>query len=136
LRTEILVEPGDPLPARRITWLYENLSGQHGSATAIATMKRMMVGDLIPEYRFGYLFRALTTRWFGAPSANQAAPMTPEQWAYEQAIGLRSKLHEEYIDVNAPLLEQFVADCVERGSNVYIFEGQYHPVAYDDTLRL
>jgi hypothetical protein len=126
----------DPLPAKRIPWLYDNLSAQHGSAAAIATMKRMVVGDLLPEYRFGYLFRALTTRWFGAPSANQSVPsMTPEEWAYAQAIGLRSKLHEKYIGINAPLLEQFVADCVARGSNVYIFEGQYHPVAYDDNLR-
>jgi len=125
----------DPLPARRVAWLYENLSAQHGSAAAIATMKRMVVGDLVPEYRFGYLFRALTTRWFGVANANLATPMTPEKWAYEQAIGLRSKLHEKFIGINAPLLEQFVADCVAHGSNVYIIEGQYHPVAYDDNLR-
>jgi len=127
----------DPLPIERVTWLYDNLSAQHGSAVALATVKRMAVGALIPEYRFGYLFRAQTNRWFGSPSANanQAPRLTPEQWAQEQAVGLRSRLYDKYIDVNASLLEQFVADCVANGSKVYILEGQYHPVAYDENLR-
>jgi hypothetical protein len=123
----------DPISLQSVRPLYFELLHFYGSNMALRTVEHMLVGELLPEYKHRYLLRAGVSNWLTLKQHNQNISEKVD-WTHQQAYELRSKLNEEFIDYNIQLLEQYISFCEKRGTHVYVFEGRYNPIAYDDHL--
>jgi hypothetical protein len=95
------------------------------------TMAEMLVGEVFPEYKYRFVFRALLDKalWrmagrVGAAEAGARERASPEQmvrWA-------RESMAPEYAPFNLAFLREFLEHAVAEGVDVVIVEGHYNPL--------
>jgi hypothetical protein len=97
----------------------------------------MAVGEIFPEFRFGFVFRGLVDKGLGRREALQEEspePMLegsdpdPEE-LQQQITGLANRIEPDSLEFNFFFLEEFLDFCADRGIAVMIIEGQYMPAA-------
>jgi len=99
----------------------------------------ILLADFFPEYKYSFVFRALLARATGRNAAmgkKEFKELTPEELLAMHLEGLEN-LKDEAVPLNMGFLEDFVKFCGEKGLQVIIVEGQYHPVAFrGENVRL
>jgi hypothetical protein len=106
------------------------------------SLKEMVAGQLLPEYRYAFLFKGLRDQWM---KKNQAL-QTPSLYDQLKPDALQLQLHatsvigdmeERWIPYNRLFLMKFLTYCRAQGFKVIIVEGHYNPVAFNEkSLRL
>lgn len=102
-------------------------------------LTEMLVGELSPEFKYGFLFRALTEKTFLriARSLGRADKKPPVRSTLQQRIQwLQDSISAEYTPFNMTFLCQFLAHARSYGAQVVIVEGQYNPAASNATTLL
>lgn len=103
------------------------------TSSADGSVAELLAADLLPEFKYGFVLRALTDKWFGAREALAALGEAPPDREAEERIQmdrLRTALREENIPLQLDLLRLFLDDCRKRGFRVILVEGDYNPKGY------
>jgi hypothetical protein len=95
------------------------------------------VGELFPEYKFGFVFRGLVDEGLGARLALQQPDPDGVSVGGEDGSGalkhqiaeLARRIDPAGLDFNFFFLERFLDFCADRDISVVITEGQYRPEA-------
>lgn len=102
----------------------------------------MAVGQVFPEYRFGFVFRGLVRKIQGGDRVEaRAAPgegpveRVPRDVFEREIANLRAGMSPEQIDFNLPFLREFLETCGRWGSRVVIVEGRLAPGVPDEAMR-
>jgi hypothetical protein len=102
-----------------------------------AVLVNLLVGELLPEYKFRFVFQGLWndavargTRGLGQPSA--AAPVTVP--LEERMKKMRQRIHPRYMPFHLAFLTRFLEDLRAAGIQVVIVEGGYNPVAQSQEM--
>ena len=86
-------------------------------------MHAFVFSQLLPEYRYSFVYRALLRQWFGAaPRPAPASQRLPEFSSYYDA---------QWLDYNFSFFRDFMEFCRARGIEVLVAEGQINPTAGD-----
>ena len=103
----------------------------------MAVAAPFFAGQLLPEYRYGFLLRGLVDESLGfalAPApvvrANEETPL----YALPEGEDLLERVSGhglEYLDLKLEILAGFLERMVARGLPVVIVEGQYRPNKFD-----
>lgn len=121
-------------------WLWPWLQRLPRCAGSGRYLADALVGEWLPEYKYGFVFRALFpgSRSGAAADSEAGEPASPQD-ASASARKLRdlmierlihNRWSEDGIRYHLPLVEQFCRYCARRGIRVIIVEGHYHPAAY------
>lgn len=97
----------------------------------------LAVGEVLPEFRFRFIFRGLLDKQFrrvalrlGRREARQKVPSTePERIGW-----LRDSLHPEDVPFNLACLQEFLDIMDRNGIRTVMVEGHYHPVVVNREL--
>jgi hypothetical protein len=81
-----------------------------------------VASQLLPEYRYSFVYRALLRQWFGA------APK-PAATADRRLPEFSSYFDPQWLDYNFMFFREFLAFCEARGIAVLVAEGQINPAA-------
>lgn len=85
------------------------------------TIHAYIFSQLLPEYRYSFVYRAFLRKWFhGAPHPTDDGRQLPQFSNYFEA---------EWLDYNFLFFRQFLAFCQAHHINVMIVEGQINPAA-------
>lgn len=111
-------------PQWRTIWpVYARLRATGLSHAEIApSFQGYLASQVLPEYRYSFVYRALIRQWFGAaprPAAPAGARM-PEFSSY---------FDPQWLEYNFAFLQDFLAFCEQRGIQVLVLEGQINPSA-------
>ncbi len=117
-----------PMAPRQGLYLAGFVSGflKHGYISeAGEELKSLAIGELLPEYKYSYIYKAMTRRLFGHKSSVSAFSDK------EEAIPSFKipELDIKRLDFNLSYVEEFLALCRGEGIEVIILEGTYNPVA-------
>ncbi len=96
----------------------------------------LVVGVILPEYKYGYIFKGLIKKALGMPRS-VAAPLTEAELEeqLQKKIDFLLRTHDESpIETNVRYLRLFLERCRRQGIRVMIIEGQYNPLAYTDKM--
>lgn len=95
-------------------------------------MKEMIAGELLPEYKYSFIFKGYIDQLFNKASVFpvEGNMMSDEERQEYQFSRLASALSEDNLEVNFNYLEKFLNHLDHHGISVIIIEGQYHPKAY------
>lgn len=102
----------------------------------------IMVGELLTEYKFSFIFRGYLDKWTAKRPAlkikSKLDDLNPDANQIADAVSdLVKDLDRKWIPFNAYFLEKFLGYCQDHGIKIIIAEGQYNPSAYTDkTLEL
>jgi hypothetical protein len=97
----------------------------------------MAVGEVFPEFRYGFIFRGLLDKGLGKKVAlrEESPPAMPEEMELEvgaldtKIAAVAGRIKPDSLDFNFFFLEEFIKRCTHRGIEVVIVEGQYMPAA-------
>jgi len=97
----------------------------------------MAVGEVFPEFKYGFVFRGLVDKGLGRKEALQEESLEPALEGVgvdpgelqRQIEGLARRIEPDSLEFNFSFLEEFVEFCAGRGIQVVIIEGQYMPAA-------
>jgi hypothetical protein len=106
--------------------------------TPTGNVMEMLVGEIFPEYKYGFVFRGLAGAVSGERAALQTdlAPELPDEERLRINVAeLTSDLSAENIPLQLSLLQDFLAFCRNEEIGVVIVEGQYHPLADTEENR-
>jgi hypothetical protein len=100
-------------------------------------MVELGLGELLPELKYGFIFRGLVDkqlRRFGRRLGARPPPgqRVPEE---ERIRWLRESLAEEYVEFNLTWLEHFLSTMVGSSIHVVIVEGHYNPRADNEATQ-
>ena len=103
-------------------------SGGRPDADELApNMHAFVFSQLLPEYRYSFVYRALLRQWFGA--APRPAP--PSQRLPE----FSSYFDPQWLDYNFSFFRDFMEFCRARGIDVLVVEGQINPTAVTPEIK-
>lgn len=131
-----------PPQGLRLARLVRTIPDLPGGDRYRRTLVEMGVGQVFPEYRFGFVFRGLLRKLQGgdrvearaAPDEGPVERASPE--ALEREIAnLRAGMTAEQIEFNLPFLREFLEACARWGSRVVIVEGRLAPGVPDEAMR-
>jgi hypothetical protein len=131
-----------PPQGLRLVRLARTILALPGGERYRRALAEMAVGEVFPEYRFGFVFRGLRRKIQGgarvearaAPDEGPVERASPEALAREIA-NLRGGMSAEQIDFNLPFLREFLEACGRWGSRVVIVEGRLAPGVSDEAMR-
>ena len=131
-----------PPQGLRLARLVRTVPALPGGERYRRTLVEMAVGQVFPEYRFGFVFRGLLRKAQqgdrvearAAPGEEPVERVTPEVLEREIA-NLRAGMSGEQIDFNLPFLREFLEACGRWGSRVVIVEGRVGPGVPDEAMR-
>lgn len=96
----------------------------------------VIAGELLPEYKYSFVFRGLLNRVIGPGHAEAGGPpqtgSVPSAELMNQIAKCVRYLDEKAIDFNMSFLEDFLMFCEKEGFEVVIVEGQYNPLGYNE----
>lgn len=91
------------------------------------SMHAFVFSQLIPEYRYSFVYRALIRQWFGA--APRPAPVS------ERLPEFSSYYDPQWLDYNFSFFHDFMEFCRARGIEVLVAEGQINPNAVTPAIK-
>jgi len=101
-------------------------------------VRDLLVGELLPEYKYRFLFRRMLDKLIGGESSESIR----RRRAGDQTIEIAVKIDEfrrnhcqEGIESNILFLIDFLELCRQEEMEVVIVEGQYNPLARTDRLQ-
>lgn len=84
----------------------------------------MLVCELLPEYKYSYIFRGLITK---LARLEQIEPPSPEKQFEQLTQNLTNNLSDKYIELNSHFLKLFLEEMKKAEIPTIILEGQYYP---------
>lgn len=122
-----------PPQGLRLLRLARTLATLPGGERYRHALVEMAFGQILPEFRFAFVFRGLLRRAEGRDRFE--ATTRPEVDAPAEADDLRGSMEVEQIDFNLPFLRAFLAATASWGSRVVILEGRYAPAVTTEATR-
>ena len=127
-------------PAQRfyIFSLFRKLSMLLKSSEANLFFKELMVGEVLPEYKYAFVFRGITDKLMGKNEAlgiRNITEISDREYLRIQLDNLGKNLKAEFIRINLALLRDFITFCGRENIHLIIVEGQYNPQAYTEQNR-
>lgn len=97
----------------------------------------MAVGEIFPEFKYGFIFRGLVDKGLGREQALEEDSPEATPTGSEPGLGtldwqiadLARRIEPDSLEFNFFFLEVFLDFCAERSMEVVITEGQYMPAA-------
>jgi hypothetical protein len=131
-----------PPQGLRLVRLARTIVALPGGERYRRVLAEMAVGQVFPEYRFGFVFRGLFRRVQGgdrvearaAPGEGPVERVSREVFEREIA-NLRTGMSEAQVEFNLPFLREFLEACGRWGSRVVIVEGRVSPDVPDAAMR-
>ncbi len=98
-------------------------------------LKEMVVSELLPEYKYSFIFKGFSEKLMRKNKALQAESLlkalTPNTEQIKADIEHAQKAWDAgWIKYNRHFLSEFLSYCEDKSLKVIIVEGQYHPWAY------
>lgn len=95
-------------------------------------LKEFGAGELFPEYKYGFVFRAFVDRFLKKSKALKLTNVHDIEMGEnrEDRIAQLSKMDPAGLDFGFSFLADFAKYCDAQGLEVVIVEGQYNPLAY------
>lgn len=93
-------------------------------------LAEMVVGEILPEFKFRFVFRGLVDETFRRVAIRMGTPppRAPREPEEERIRMLRESIDPRHADFNLFFLDRFLEATQRRGLPVVIVEGQYNPV--------
>jgi len=133
---ELFSLPLAPPRATQIWSVYSRLRASGLTEEEISpNLHAYIVSQLLPEYRYGFIYRALLRQWFGGAPR----PVAPSQ---QRLPEISNYFDPQWLEYNFLFFHDFMDFCRARGIEVLIVEGQINPSArtpkidaLNDTVR-
>jgi hypothetical protein len=116
----------------RLVWRFLTLTPKYVYKKFIGETS---VGEIFPEYKYGFVFRGLINKLFKKGEALQKKDITQiseKEYLKIHLQNLEKNLTDKGIEFNTAFLEEFISMCDKRNINVVLVEGQYNPLGYSE----
>ncbi len=129
-------------PPQRGYWvtLFRELGYRAFWKDAGGILAEIFVAEVLPEYKYSFVFRGLWDKAIGARKALGKVEVTniPDDKLLEIHLKrLATTLAEENIEGQVAVVRTFIRFCEEKGISVVLLEGEYNPLALsEENLRL
>ena len=99
------------------------------SAETSSSVHEFVAGQLFPEYRYRFVFRAFLKQWFGEAYESARPPVATQRFAE-----FSTYYDPQWLDYNFGFFLEFLEFCRSRGIEVMVVEGQVNPAAVTPTI--
>jgi hypothetical protein len=127
-----------PRQGLRLFDVWARLRRLPASTEYTVPLAEMLVGEVFPEFKYGFVFRNLADKGLRRVADHRLRVDRRPPVISEGAIRrLRETISAEYITFNMDSLRDFLRFVTSRGIGVVIVEGEYNPlVSTEETLRV
>jgi hypothetical protein len=127
-----------PRQGLRLFDVWARLRRLPASSEYTVPLAEMLVGEVFPEFKYGFVFRDLADRCLRRVAEFPRRVDTRPPVITEDGIRrLRATISADYIAFNMDSLRDFLRFVTSRGIGVVIIEGEYNPlVSTEETRRV
>ncbi len=128
-REEILLNPDQ---WKYLSKLFIEMGEYNGLRNnSIGIMGETFIARLLPEYKYGFVFRGLVNKLIGYNNAfNKKDVRIADKARFKKQMNGLNSLNKDNIELNMVLFEDLILFCAKENIPVIILEGQYIPLAY------
>lgn len=124
-------------------FLFNALKGKIGEGKAFHLSLKMLIADILPEYKFRFIFKGLRDKvlskhYLVKTKESVFLNKSKKNITEEQTKRLRTGLSLSPLPVglNFYLFEAFLKELKKLNTKLVVIEGQYHPDAYSSTNKM